>query len=152
MKRILAVLLCLLIVNSLIVFPVSATDVTEGQIIISQNVHYIGDDCYYIETISVPSVQPYTNSKRGTKSAVFVSSGTAIFTISVTGTFDYDGFSAVATSATGSIATHVPDATIGSRSAYTSGASAIATGSVVYYGITLQKTVTLTCDKDGNLS
>ena len=152
MKRILSMLLCVILVSGLVVFPASAEGTTDDQIIISQSINYISDDSYYIETISVPSIQTYGNAKTGTKSAVFVSSGTAIFTISVTGTFSYDGSSSKATSASGSIATHVPNATISSRNAYTSGASAIATGSVVYYGITLQKTVTLTCDKNGNLS
>lgn len=150
MKRLFALLICLLLVTSVFIFPVSAE--TTNDIVISQKIDYVSDDLYYIETISVPSVQPYGYSKTGTKTAVCVSSGTAIFSISVTGTFNYDGSSSEATSASGSIATHVPNATITSRSAYTSGSSAIATGSVKYVGITLQKTVTLTCDKNGNLS
>ena len=70
----------------------------------------------------------------------------------VTGTFSYDGSSAEATDAVGMLLCHVSDATPISLSDYTSGASAIATGSVTYNGATLRKTVTLTCDKNGNLS
>ena len=150
MKRLLAILVCFVIMIS--ISPVPANAIEDNDIIISQTVNYIGDDYYYIETITVPSVQPFVNSKTGTKSAVCVSSGTAIFTISVTGSFTFDGSTSTATSASGSISAHVEGVTLKSGNAYTSGSSAIATGSVVYRGITLQKTVTLTCDKNGNLS
>lgn len=150
MKRILSLLVCFILLTSMFAIPVSATE-TEQQII-SQDIVYISDDCYFIETISVPSIQPYGNAKTGTKTSVCISSGTAIFTLTVTGVFSYDGSSSTATSATGSIATHVANATVTNRYAYTSGSSACAFASVSYSGVTLQKTVTLTCDKNGNLS
>lgn len=153
MKRTFALLLCLSLSISLLAFPASATSVLgDGQLIVSQTIEYIGNDCYYVETISVPAIQSLSNSKTGTKTAQCIISGKTIFTISVTGIFTYDGVSSEATSASGSISTYVEDATINGGSAYTSGSSAIATGSVVYLGFTLQKTVTLTCDKDGNLT
>lgn len=152
MKKCFAIWICILLISNTLALPVAATQTDCEQIILSQTIEYIDDECYFIETIYVPSIQPYRGSKTGTKVAECVSSGTTIYTLSVTGTFTYDGTTADATSATCAIATHVPNATISSRNAYTSGASAIATGSVVYYGITLQKTVTLTCDKNGNLS
>ena len=152
MKKCFAIWICILLISNTMALPVAATQTDCEQIILSQTIEYIDDECYFIETIYVPSIQPYRGSKTGTKVAECVSSGTTIYTLSVTGTFTYDGTTADATSATCAIATHVPNATISSRNAYTSGASAIATGSVVYYGITLQKTVTLTCDKNGNLS
>ena len=153
MKRMFVLVLCIILSINILAFPVSATAVTEDeQIIISQTVEDLGNGYYYIETIYVPAIQTFGNTKTGTKTAQCISSGTTIFTISVTGIFTYDGVSSEATSASGSIATYVENATIKSRSAYTSGASAIATGSVSYWGITLQKTVTLTCDKNGKLS
>lgn len=152
MKRCFAIWICILLISNTLALPVAATQTENEQIIVSQTIEHINDECYFIETIYVPSIQPYSGSKTGTKVAECVSSGTTIYTLSVTGTFTYDGTTADATSAKCAIATHVSNATISSRNAYTSGASAIATGSVVYYGITLQKTVTLTCDKNGNLS
>ena len=107
---------------------------------------------YYIETIYVPSVQTYGNTKTGTKVAECISSGTTIYTVSVTGTFYYDGSTSEATSASAKIAAYVEGVTLNSKRAYTSGASACAFASVNYNGATLQKTVTLTCDKNGNLS
>lgn len=154
MKHIVSILLCILLVCSSFTFPVSAVEDNSAneQIMISQTIEYIGNDCYYIETIYVPSVQPYGYTKTGTKTAAYVVAGTTIYSVSVTGTFYFDGSTSSATSASGSIATYVESAKIKSCDAHTSGNSAVATGSVTYYGITLQKTVTLSCDKDGNLS
>lgn len=153
MKRFLSLLFCALICVTIIPCRISAEESNpDDQIIIAQTVQDVGNGFYYIETISVPAVQTYGSTRTGTKTARCVHSGTNIFAISVTGTFTYDGTTAVATSATYSITTYVEDATVKSRNAYTSGASAIATGSVSYMGFTLQKTVTLTCDKNGNLS
>lgn len=153
MKRFVYALICLVLIISSFSSSVAATEHDDQeQIIISQTIENIGDGCFLIETIYVPATQPYSNTKTGTKVAECISSGTTIYTLSVTGIFTYDGSSSTATSASGSIATHVPNASIISGNAYTSGASACAFGSVSYYGATLQKTVTLTCDKDGNLS
>lgn len=151
MKRFSIMLVCLFLVLSMMVTPVSASEVSDS-IVLSQTIIQVSDDSYFIETISVPTIQLYGNTKKGTKTAAYVTSGTTIFSISVTGTFNYDGSSSEAISASGSITAYVDGVTLNSRSAYTSGASAIATGSVNYNGATLQKTVTLTCDKNGNLS
>lgn len=154
MKRLVALLICLLLISNTLSFSASAAELNNqtDQIIVSQTVKYVGDACFFIETICVPSVQLYSNTKTGTKTAAYVTSGTTIFSVSVTGTFTYDGTSSDATSASCAVATYVEEATINSRSAYTSGASACGFGSVSYNGATLQKTVTLTCDKDGKLS
>lgn len=155
MKRSFILWLCVVLIGSILVVPVSAAELTDGngdEIIVSQTVEDMGNGCYFIETISVPSIQPYSDSVSGTKSAVYVSSGVTIFSVSVTGTFSYDGSTAKATKASGSVYTYVEDAVIISSNAYTSGASAYATASVSYESATLSKTVKLTCDKDGNLS
>lgn len=155
MKRIMSMLLCILLISSCLTLPVNAAENSNvnEQIIVSQTIEYVGNDCYYIETIYVPSVQPYdAYTKTGTKTAAYVVAGTTIYSVSVTGTFYFDGSTSNAMSASGSVATYVENATIKSCDAHTSGNSAVATGSVVYLGFTLQKTVTLSCDKDGNLS
>lgn len=153
MKHLFSLLICIILLGNIFAFPVTATEFTENdQIMISQTVENLGNGYYFIETIYVPAVQPYSNTKTGTKTAQCIVSGTTIYTISVTGTFTYDGSTSDATSASCKIATYVENATINSRNAYTSGASAVATGSVTYNGINIPKTVTLTCDKNGNLS
>lgn len=153
MKRVFSILICILLIGSTLILPATATEVIPNDdIVLSRTIDNLGNDCYYIETIYVPSIQSYGNTKTGTKVAEYIASGTTIFTISVTGIFTYDGSTSQATSASGSISAHVDGVTLNSRRAYTSGASACAYGSVTYNGATLQKTVTLTCDKNGNLS
>lgn len=155
MKRILLLALCLLLVSNIFTLPTAATVLDESsqdQIIICQTVEDLGNGSFFIETIYVPSIQLYSNTKTGTKMAQFIYSGNPIFAISVTGTFTYDGSTSDATSSLCKIVTYVEDAEIVSYDAYTSGTSAVATGSVKYKRITIPKTVTLTCDKDGNLS
>ncbi len=154
MKRILALLICVLLAGSTIAFPAAAetSDAYGDQIIISRKVEDLGNGCFYVETISVPSIQPYSNTKRGTKTAVYTAAGTSIYAVSVTGDFTYDGTTSKATSADSSVATYVDGVSITSRDAYTFGASAVASATVSYKGETLSKTVRLTCDRNGNLS
>lgn len=152
MKRIAVVILCFILVCNLAGITTASAAQLDDQIVVSQVIEYINESDYIIETIYAPNIQLYSNTQEGTKQATFYSSGTAIYSVFVYGTFTYDGTSAQATSATWAMAGHVTDVTYLSASSYTSGASAIATGSVSYKGFTLQKTVTLTCDKDGYLS
>lgn len=152
MKKFFSLLTCLLLVCNIFVHPVAAMEIAESeQIVVSQSVENLGNGCYFIETIYTPAVQS-RSAKTGTKVAEYITSGQTIFTVSVTGTFTYDGSSSDATSSSCSVATYVQSATITGKRAYTSGASACGFGSVSYNGATLQKTVTLTCDKNGNLS
>lgn len=150
MKRLLVVMLSIIMLSTFLAIPTLATEA--DQILISQTVVDMGSGCYFIETISVPSIQQYRNSKTGTKTSECVYNGETIFTISVTGIFTYDGSTSQATSATGKMVAYTEGVTFNNGSAYVSGASAIATGSATYHGTTIPKTVTLTCDKDGNLS
>ena len=159
MKRAISAFICFALIGCVFTCPVKAAGHTDTYsmmdteyVIISQTVEDLGNDCYFIETIYIPCIQTYSNTRTGTKNSTFVVSGTSIFTISVTGTFSYDGSIAEAISASGSIAAHVDGVTLNSRRAYTSGASAVAACSVTYNRITIPKTVTLTCDKNGNLS
>ncbi|MDO5154285.1 MAG: hypothetical protein Q4D50_13150 [Eubacteriales bacterium] len=156
MRRFLVALVCLTLICSILTLPATAAEFSEmhedGQVVVGRTVEYLENGYYIIETIYKPIVQLYNNTTSGTKIAQCYSSGTLIFTVQVNGTFTYDGSTAEATSATGSVKAYVSGVTLESKDAYTSGASAYATASVSYGGTTLSKTVKLTCDKDGNLS
>lgn len=156
MRRFFVALVCLTLICSILTLPATANELPKvgesGQVIISQTVEYLEDGSYFVETVYKSSVQPYSNTTSGSKTAQYYVSGTLIFTVQVNGTFTYDGSTAEATSATGSVKAYVSGVTLESKDAYTSGASAYATASVSYGGTTLSKTVKLTCDKDGNLS
>lgn len=148
-----AVVLCVCILLTVSFMTKSAlADADSGMVMLSETITYVDESTYYIERIYVPEVCMYSNIRTGTKTAQGVRSGKVIFTLSVTGQFTYDGITAKATSASGGINVHVAGASLNSSNAYTSGASAIATVSVSYLGATLNKTVTLTCDANGNLS
>lgn len=150
MKRVLALLVCVLLLGSTIAFPVAAE--SKNQIEISRTVEDLGNGCYYIETITVPGIQPYSNTKSGTKTAVYVVDEQSIYAVSVTGEFTYDGSTATATSAEDSVVAYVEGVTLESHNAYTYGAYACASATVTYKGVKLTKTVKLLCDRNGNLS
>lgn len=154
MKKLLAILFCVLALHSVAVVPAAAAEYPgKDGTIINQTVEYFADGSYYIETVHKSAIQPLSDSTSGTKTATYyTASGKAVFSVLVTGTFTYDGSSAKATDALGALTTHVSSATSNEVDDYVSGASAYATGSVNYEGLTLRKTVRLTCDKDGNLS
>lgn len=152
MKRIIALLICFFILGSATAIPATAESPESQQIVVKQTVEDLGNGLLYVETIYIPAVQTFSSAKTGTKVAQCINGSTTIYTISVTGTFTYDGTTSDATSSTCNMATYVESAKILDCYSYTSGPSACAFGSVSYNGATLQKTVTLTCDKDGNLS
>ena len=151
MKKIAVLLVCVLLAIGIMTKSVSA-DVDSDMVLLSETVTYVDETTYYIECIYVPEVCPSSDVRTGSKTAQFVYKGSSIFTVSVTGQFTYDGRAAKAISASGGVNVHVAGASLNSKNAYTSGASAIASASVSYLGTTLNKTVTLTCDANGNLS
>lgn len=153
MKKAVVLCVCILLTVSFMTKSALAdADSDSSMVMLSETVTCVDESTYYIERIYVPEVCLYSNIRTGTKTAQGVHSGKVVFTLSVTGQFTYDGISAKATSASGGINVQVAGASLNSSNAYTSGASAIATVSVSYLGSTLNKTVTLTCDANGNLS
>lgn len=151
MKRVVSFYLCVILLVTLLAVPASANP-NSSMVLVSETVEYIDKDTYFVERIYIPGICAYSNGRTATKTAEGIYKGTTVFSISLTGNFTYDGASAVATSASVAVRASVSGASLLSKSAYTSGASAIATASVSYLGITLNKTVTLTCDANGNLS
>lgn len=151
MKRIVSFCLCVILLVTLLAVPASANP-NSGMILVSETIECIDEDTYFIERIYVPAVSSHSNEKAGTKTAERIYKGITIFTVSLTGHFTYDGISAMAKSASVTVSASVSGASLLSKSAYTNGASAIGTCSISYLGSTLNKTVTLTCDANGNLS
>lgn len=154
MKRFFSFAICILLVCSLFAVPVAAAEYSGAEgTIVSQAVTNFADGSYFVETLYRSGIQLYSNTVSGGKtSTYYTSSGQAVYTIYLNGTFTYDGSSATATDAEASLGTHIESAIPNDVTAYTSGASAYATGSVTYLGVTVSRTVKLTCDKDGNLS
>lgn len=111
---------------------------------------------YVIETVaesSDTSITRATNTKSGHKTSVYYnSSDVAIFGVRVDGTFSYTGTSSWSTSASATVYIYDDSGSYVSKSSSYSGNYATATGKVKYNYVTIPRTVTLYCDKNGNLS
>lgn len=120
------------------------------------------EDGSYIETvieeIETSSTYSTTSTKSGKKTSTYKnSSGDALWSVSVTGTFTYNGSSATCTKSTVSTASYNNNWKITASSSSKSGASAKATATAAKYSsgiyiISTTQSVTLTCSKSGTLS
>lgn len=111
---------------------------------------------YIIETVAedtTTAVTRTTYNQAGHKTSVYYNSNdVAIWGVRVDGTFCYTGTSSWATSSTATVYIYDDSASYVSKSASYSGNSASATGTVKYNYVPMSRTVTLSCDKNGNLS
>lgn len=121
-------------------------------IVESKTIEYLGNGIYVETTIESPIISTYsTTTTTKTKTSKYKdSSGTILYTVSVTGTFKYTGTSSTCTSASANATTSVTAWKVGSKSATKSGnkATAKATMNHYYNGTLVQTTypsVTLTC-------
>ena len=123
-----------------------------------QEIEYLDDGSYIVTTIT-ESLSRAGNTKTGTKTDQYYDSNGALqWTISVTGTFSYDGSSSTCTNVTGSTSiTDTASWRLVSESTNRSGNTATYEATLGYkvLGITVRKethTLNLSCDKNGNLS
>lgn len=153
MKKVLTSLLLMLLIFS----PIEICGLESNT---SENVYYeyLEDGSYYEITIIENTMTRASSTKKGTKKAKYVtSSNVTVWEVSVTGTFTYDGSSSTCTAASVAATSYSTNWKITSKSASKSGnkATAKATAKCYYDGslvTTVNKSVTLTCDKNGNLS
>ena len=152
MKKLICFLLMIVMVISML--PISGFAVgTKDETVIT----YFEDGSYMIE-----SIQNYQTRSSGTKTGAkekvyYGSDGNACWKVVVTGTFSYTGSSVACTSSNCSVTIYKSDWYTVSKSATKSGntATASVTMGQKLLGITIDKvstSVTLTCDKNGNLS
>lgn len=149
MRRFLILILTVLVAASALTITAAAAP---GDRLVSTSTEYLEDGSFIVTSVYEFAIQPRTG-KTGYKEAVYrASDGTKIFFVTVDGAFEYTyGVSSKATGAKATVAIYSSQASYVSRNAYTSGASAIATGVVKYNGNTVSKAVVLSCDKYGNL-
>lgn len=146
---------------TMLIFAVPLSGIAQAQerqdVLTSTTIEYLENGDYIITELNHPlySWQTMANSytKPGSKTSTYYnSSGTAIWSVTVNGTFTYTyGVSATAASATASVNIYNSNASYVSKSAYTSGNTATATGTVKYNGLSTSKSVSVSCDKYGNL-
>lgn len=130
-------------------FPGSQTVFTE---------YYANGD--YIETVlyDLPdnSIQLFSTTKTGSKKLSYKNSGTVLWSVTIKGTFSYDGSTSKCTSCSVSATSNSSDWIIYSKSASKSGNSATgkATAHKLSFGVyerSVTKSVTLSCKPDGTL-
>lgn len=159
MKKLVSLFLSLILCTNCLCLFSSAIDASSNsptEVLISSSRFNLPDGGYVIEEIKEIYTNystRATNTKTGSKTSTrYTESGTAIFTVQVTGTFCYTGASSWATSSSATVYTHLAGASTVSKSSSYSGATASATGTVKYLGINLTRTANLTCSKSGSLS
>lgn len=152
MKRIVCIILAMLLL--LFVIPTNTMAAQQGH---KENIIYLEDGSYLEITIS-EGVSRAAGTKSGSKTVVYRDSNSAEqWRVVLSGTFTYTGTSATCTAS--SINATITDTAwyVVSKSASQSGATASGelTMGRKFLGITVDKEpvgLTLTCDKDGNLS
>lgn len=159
MKRVVSIFLAaILLIGSL----ASVVGASEAPTVANYSaIEYLENGDYIVTELVVDSsnassqgkVQETRATKTGYKTATYYNSaGTKIWSVTVTGTFSYtSGVSATATGSTATVNIFVTGATFKNKNAYTTGNTAIASGTVVYNGMSTSKSVSVSCDKYGNV-
>lgn len=158
MKKLFVMLLTSFMLVSFIA-PVSATE--HERKIISKEVEVFEDGSYF-ECIIYEDVYANTRSipttKTGSKVGTFTNAnGEALWSVTVTGTFLYDGYTVTCTSSSVSTAVYSSAWKIYSQSSNKTSNTAMATAVAKRYYLgtvveTKEKTVSLTCSRTGTLS
>lgn len=151
-KRILSGLLaCLLLVCAIPLQPIAATPAASEEIVYFE-------DGSYLTTVITGGTSRASGSLTKTKTFTYYkSNGTAVWDIALTASFIYNGASATCTSCSGKVTIYDSNWYEISKSTSRDGGSAICNVEMgrKILGITVETvpyTVTLTCDKDGNVS
>ena len=157
MKRMLLLFIVITMLVGLLSVTVTASE--DRPLIGYSSIEYLENGDYIVTEFAV--TQPgslFSDSTMTTRSGsrtknYYNSDGTKIWSLTVNGTFSYTyGVSSTATSATATVNIFSSNASFVSKSAYTSGNTATATGTVAYNSVTKTMTVSVSCDKYGNLS
>lgn len=149
MKRFLALTLAIVLCFSAIPM-VSAAD-TDTDLVSSTRTDF-EDGSYMVREVRQTVSKARASTTSGAAIEIYYdSTGTKIFGVAVDGTFTYDGSTATANSSSCVVYIFDDSATYVSKSTYTSGDTAYGVGTVKYLSKNRSLTVTLTCDKNGNL-
>lgn len=152
MKRTISLVLLTALLIS--VFPLNCFAASVDEEIV---VTYLEDGSYIVETIYISQTRA-SGAKTGSKEAVYYdSNGSAEWKAVLTGTFSYTGSTATCTASSCSVTIYNSNWYVVSKTASKSGniASADVTMGKKLLGVTVTKvtdSITLTCDKNGNLS
>ena len=154
MKKLLTCILAVLCCCSIIMIPISASDTDIVMVPVSTSRIELPDGGYIIEEImQAPAIARATSYKSGSKTSTrYTSDNHALFAVKVTGSFGYNGSTAWSTSSSATVSIYDSGVSYISKSSSYSSNYATATGTVEYLSMTISRTTTLYCDKNGNLS
>lgn len=152
MKKIASITLCSLLLLSTIIINIPTSKAT--------CVDDFENNDYYIETIItntpttfIPFAQFSTRTITKTKTATMkAADGTALWSVSITGTFTYDGTTSKCISCSHTAMTYVNSWRITSVTSHKSNNSATAIAIAMHETKQYSQAVTITCDKNGTIS
>lgn len=149
MKKIVAILMCIVLVTGCTAMYASAGEMPQSE----TDIEYFADGSYVVTELEQSS-----NLVRATKTGYktrtyYTASDIKVFMVSLTGNFSYtSGVSSKATSASVTVTTYASGSKFVSKNAYCSGKTAYGSGTVSYGGFNLTQSPSLSCDTYGNLS
>lgn len=150
MKRVLSIILVAVLTVSFCSLSVSAEKADD--VLLSKTVDTLDNGDTITVELYKSAVQPRTGTTGHRIMTYKNSAGSTIWTLTVNGTFTYDyGVSSTATASSAVVNIFSSNATYISKSAYTSGNTATATGTVRYNTVSTTRSVSVSCDKYGNL-
>lgn len=149
MKKVFSLLMTAVFLISVLSVCVSAKEAED--ILLSRTVETLENGDVVTVELYESALQPRT-WKTGYKVYTYNSNGQAIWDLKVDGTFTYTyGVSSQATGAKATVRIYDSKASYVSKNAYTSGSTATATGTVTYMLSVITRSVSVSCDKYGNL-
>ena len=150
MKKATSSLLTALLLISIFTFSVSAAE--QRDILLSKTVEVLDNGDTVVTELYQNAVQPRTGTSGHRTATYYNSDGVAIWNVTVYGTFNYSyGVSATATSASATVNIYNSNAKFIDKTAYTSGNTATASALIAYNSVTSARSVSVSCDKYGNL-
>ena len=148
-KTLISILCCLLVFCSIVPMYASASETSAT---VKTTTEYFEDGSYVVTEFEAAPSMARTARSYTKKSTYYTASDKAIFAVSLTGNFNYTyNVSCTATSQSVSVSIYDSSASYVTRTSSRSGATVYGTGKVSYLGKTLSLSLSITCDKYGNI-
>ncbi len=150
MKRILTIVCCLTLLLGIIPFCAFASEPVPQT---AQTIEYLEDGSYVVTELEVTPTIARTAKSYTKTSTYYTASNTAVFSVSLIGNFNYTyNVGCSATSQSISVSVYLNSASFVSKTSSHSGATVYGSGTVSYAGRNKTLSLSITCDKYGNVS
>lgn len=150
MKRFLSILLTALVFIAC--FSFSALAAEPRDMLLSRTEEVLENGDVLVTELYRDAVQPRTGASGYKVYTYRDSDGTTVWALTVNGSFTYNyGVSSQATGASATVNIYSSSAKFVTKDAYTRGNTATATATVKYNSVAMSRSVSVSCDKYGNL-